>query len=140
MTARHLLLAGALALPALFTRATAGPRPAAAQTSTVAPVDAAETFATEPPDPWADADPADSLYVTARDALNRGDFDRAARLFARVNTRYPDSQYAGDAVFVGGDLNDDPLSGVTDNFYDAGYGHRYRPLGRPDRYRNKVTP
>ena len=45
------------------------------------------------------ADPADSLYTAAREALNDGDFRRAAQLFARVNSRYPDSQYAGDALY-----------------------------------------
>ena len=44
-------------------------------------------------------DPADSLYSTAREALNRGDFRRASQLFGRVNARYPDSPYAGDALY-----------------------------------------
>ena len=45
------------------------------------------------------ADPADSLYASARELMNRGDFRRASQLFARVNTRYPDSPYAGDALY-----------------------------------------
>lgn len=31
------------------------------------------------------------------------------------------SAYRGYTVFVGGDLNDTPLSGTDDNFYDPGY-------------------
>ncbi len=33
------------------------------------------------------------------------------------------SDYAGYVKFVGGDLNDTPLSAVTDNFYHRDYGH-----------------
>jgi HEAT repeat protein len=44
-------------------------------------------------------DPADSLYADARESMNRGDFRRAAQLFARVNARYPESPYAGDALY-----------------------------------------
>ena len=89
MTARHLLLAGALALPALFTRAITALRPAVAQV--VAHADPTETFAVEPPAPWADADPADSLYRLAREALNRDDYRRAAALFAELTERFPRS-------------------------------------------------
>lgn len=54
-----------------------------------------------PPDPGAirTADPADSLYRLARAALSDGDFKRAATLFATVADRYPDSEYAPDALF-----------------------------------------
>jgi HEAT repeat protein len=45
------------------------------------------------------ADPADSLYRLARAALNDGDFKRAATLFATVAERYPDSEYAPDALY-----------------------------------------
>ena len=35
-----------------------------------------------------------------------------------------------------------PRSGAADggrsHVYDPGYGHRYRPLGRPDRYKNRA--
>jgi HEAT repeat protein len=99
MTARHLIIAGALALPALFTRAATGPRPVAAQTSAVVSADAPETFAVEPPPAWADADPADSLYRQAREALNRDDFRRAATLFGELTQRYPRSAYAADALY-----------------------------------------
>ena len=47
----------------------------------------------------ASADPADSVYAEAREALNRGDFRRAQQLFGRVSTRWPDSPYAGDALY-----------------------------------------
>jgi HEAT repeat protein len=45
------------------------------------------------------ADPADSLYRLARAALNDGDFKRAASLFAMVAERYPDSEFAPDALY-----------------------------------------
>ena len=39
-------------------------------------------------------DPADSLYRVAREALNRGDYRRAAQLFNQLTRRYPNSAYA----------------------------------------------
>lgn len=39
-------------------------------------------------------DPADSLYRVAREALNRGDYRRAAQLFNDLTQRYPSSAYA----------------------------------------------
>ena len=47
-----------------------------------------------PPEPWAHPDPADSLYRVAREALNRGDYRRAAQLFNDLTQRYPNSAYA----------------------------------------------
>jgi TolA-binding protein/HEAT repeat protein len=47
-----------------------------------------------PPEPWAHGDPADSLYRVAREALNRGDYRRAAQLFNDLTQRYPNSAYA----------------------------------------------
>jgi HEAT repeat protein len=99
MTVRHLLIAGALGLPALFTRATAGPRAVEAQTTAVAATEAGKAFAVVPPAPWADADPADSLYRLGREALNRDDYRRAAALFGQIVTRYPKSAYAADALY-----------------------------------------
>ena len=52
-----------------------------------------------PPLPWAAEDPADSLYRDAREALNRGDYRRAADLFGRIQSRYPQSEYAADALY-----------------------------------------
>jgi HEAT repeat protein len=57
------------------------------------------SFATTPPEPWAHADPADSLYRLGREAINRGDYRRAARLFAEISDRYPRSEYAPDAPY-----------------------------------------
>lgn len=47
-----------------------------------------------PPESWAPGDPADSLYRVAREALNRGDYRRAAQLFNDLTQRYPSSSYA----------------------------------------------
>lgn len=47
-----------------------------------------------PPAPWAQSDPADSLYRVAREALNRGDYRHAAQLFNDLTRRYPGSSYA----------------------------------------------
>jgi HEAT repeat protein len=44
-------------------------------------------------------DSADSLYRTAREALNRSDFRRASQLFGRVASRYADADVAGDALY-----------------------------------------
>ncbi|HEY2856702.1 MAG TPA: HEAT repeat domain-containing protein [Gemmatimonadaceae bacterium] len=43
---------------------------------------------------WAHPDPADSLYRVAREALNHGDYRRAAQLFNDLTQRYPNSAYA----------------------------------------------
>jgi HEAT repeat protein len=52
-----------------------------------------------PPEAWAKADPADSLYRLAREALSRGDYKRAAEIFHRIPERYPQSVYAGQALY-----------------------------------------
>lgn len=52
-----------------------------------------------PPPAWADDDPADSLYRAGREAINRGDFRRAASIFAEISARYPRSEYAPDALY-----------------------------------------
>jgi HEAT repeat protein len=52
-----------------------------------------------PPAPWAKADPADSLYRLAREALSRGDYRRAAEIFHRIPERFPQSAYAGQALY-----------------------------------------
>ena len=65
------------------------------------------------PAPWATDDPADSLYRSAREALNRNDFKRAAELFEQITSRFPKSSYAADAYYyrgfalyrAGGDTN-----------------------------------
>ena len=49
--------------------------------------------------PWAHEDPADSLYRVAREALNRGEYRRAAQVFNEVTRRYPQSRYAQDCAY-----------------------------------------
>ena len=44
-------------------------------------------------------DPADSLYRLGRTALSDGDFRKAATLFQQVVDRYPDSDFAPDALY-----------------------------------------
>ena len=52
-----------------------------------------------PPAPWAQEDPADSLYRAAREALNRGEYRRAAQLFSEVTKKFPKSKYAQDCAY-----------------------------------------
>src|SRR6202158_1395884 len=54
-----------------------------------------------PPAPWAKADPADSLYRLAREALSRGDYKRAAEIFHGIPERFPQSAYttSGQALY-----------------------------------------
>src|SRR4029079_17250444 len=52
-----------------------------------------------PPAPWAQGDPADSVYRIARDALGRGDYGRAARLFSEVTQKYPSSAYKAESYY-----------------------------------------
>ena len=49
--------------------------------------------------PWAQQDPADSIYRVAREALSRGEYRRAAQMFAEVNSKYPRSVYALDSAY-----------------------------------------
>ena len=51
------------------------------------------------PAPWLRADPADSLYRAAREALGRGDNRAAAALFGQIGARFPKSGYAADALY-----------------------------------------
>ena len=44
-------------------------------------------------------DPADSLYRVAQRLLDRGDFPQAARTFASIYGKYPNSQYTPDAYY-----------------------------------------
>jgi HEAT repeat protein len=46
-----------------------------------------------------EAGPADSLYRLGRDAINAGNFRRAAALFAEISAKYPKSEYAPDAPY-----------------------------------------
>src|SRR5204862_7423600 len=47
-----------------------------------------------PPEAWAKADPADSLYRRAREAWGRGDYKRAEENFHQIHVRYPQCVYA----------------------------------------------
>lgn len=49
--------------------------------------------------PWAREDPADSLYRVAREALNRGEYRRAALAFNEVTRKFPRSRYAQDSAY-----------------------------------------
>jgi len=53
----------------------------------------------DPPQSWAQSDPADSLYRLAREALNRGEYRRAAQLFSDISQKFPSSAYASDARY-----------------------------------------
>jgi len=72
-----------------------------------------EAIASQPPAPWANADPADSLYRAARAALANGDYHRAAELFRRISDSYPQSTYVATAryyeafaLYRGGETSD----------------------------------
>ncbi|HEX5580177.1 MAG TPA: HEAT repeat domain-containing protein [Gemmatimonadaceae bacterium] len=52
-----------------------------------------------PPEARFPADPADSIYRLARQALSRDDFLRAANLFRQIREDYPESAYAPDAMY-----------------------------------------
>lgn len=52
-----------------------------------------------PREPWAQEDPADSLYRVAREALNRGEYRRAAQVFNEVTRKFPQSRYAQDCAY-----------------------------------------
>jgi len=56
-------------------------------------------LASEPPQAWAQKDPADSLYRLARQTLNRGEYRRASQLFGDITQRFPNSAYAADARY-----------------------------------------
>lgn len=56
-------------------------------------------IANDPPQAWAQSDPADSLYRLARQALNRGEYRRAAELFGSITQTFPNSVYAADARY-----------------------------------------
>lgn len=49
---------------------------------------------------WADVvQSPDSLYRAGREALNRGDYGRAAQLFQQLRRTYPRSEYVGDSYY-----------------------------------------
>jgi HEAT repeat protein len=98
MIIRLLLGAGALTLLAAFPNLT--DFGSARETRIESVAHAREPgFAQVPPEPWGEAGPADSLYRLGREAINRGEFRRAAALFAEISAKYPRSEYAPDALY-----------------------------------------
>jgi HEAT repeat protein len=84
---------------------TVAPAPAGAPVATtpalayaVAPAGRSITLPPAPRNLFA-VEPADSLYRLARSALNDGDFRKAAQLFQTVVDKYPDSEFAPDALY-----------------------------------------
>ena len=64
-------------------------------------MDLGGSYGTSPraPQAWAPQDPADSLYRQAQQAMNRGDYRRAASLFKDIPVKQPNSVYASDALY-----------------------------------------
>jgi|SRR5687767_6133624 len=56
-------------------------------------------FTSSAPEAWLQGDPADSLYRSARAALNAGRYREAAAAFQRIRERYPRSGYTPDALY-----------------------------------------
>lgn len=52
-----------------------------------------------PPAPWGQRDPADSLWRAANEAMNRGDYRRAAAIFKEIPQKFQYSAYAADAMY-----------------------------------------
>ncbi len=61
--------------------------------------EARASFNLKAPQGWAPQDPADSLYRQAQQAMNRGDYRRAASLFKDLPVKQPNSVYASDALY-----------------------------------------
>ncbi len=97
MTIRRLLCTGALALPTFIMPAPKQDTIRVAQAAITAYDDAAITEM--PVAPWADADPADSLYRAGREAISNEEFRKAANIFAEIAKKYPRSEYAADAGY-----------------------------------------
>jgi HEAT repeat protein len=54
---------------------------------------------TLPPASWAPADPADSLWRVAHQAVREENYTRAAEVFRRIVERYPQSEYAPQSLY-----------------------------------------
>lgn len=52
-----------------------------------------------PPAPWAQRDPADSLYRAAYETMNKGDYRKAAAMFKEIPAKFQYSAYAADAMY-----------------------------------------
>jgi HEAT repeat protein len=57
------------------------------------------TYSLRAPQGWAPQDPADSAWRQAQQAMNRGDYRRAASLFKDIPAKQPNSVYASDALY-----------------------------------------
>ena len=79
------------------------PMPELAPFGSMAPIAAVHIgrdFTDRPaPAPWAQGDPADSVYRSARNALSNGEYGLAAKLFADLAKNYPKSAYQNDARY-----------------------------------------
>lgn len=63
-------------------------------------VERARTTRTPAPDlPWIQEDPANRIYLSAREALNQRRFEEAAGQFAEIRSRYPRSGYVADSYY-----------------------------------------
>ncbi len=51
------------------------------------------------PAPWIQEDPASKAYQAAREALNARRYEEAARAFAELRSRFPNSGYVADAYY-----------------------------------------
>ena len=56
-------------------------------------------IASHAPAPWLQADPADSIYRVAREALNKGRFREALEAFQQLERKYPESGYVADGLY-----------------------------------------
>jgi HEAT repeat protein len=101
MNFRRLILTGAIAFPTSLVMPASHSVARLESMETQGIEQQAETarIAEVPPAPWADADPADSLYRAGIEAINRQDFRRAAGIFAEISRRFPKSEYAADANY-----------------------------------------
>jgi len=59
----------------------------------------AGNYSPRAPQGWAPQDPADSAWRQAQQAMNRGDYRRAAGLFKDIPVKQPNSVYASDALY-----------------------------------------
>jgi HEAT repeat protein/TolA-binding protein len=57
------------------------------------------SYSPKAPQGWAPQDPADSIYRQAQQAMNRGDYRRAASMFKDLPVKQPNSVYAPDALY-----------------------------------------
>ena len=71
----------------------------AARAPAVTPGAGGEGTLQAPPPPSMQADPADSLYRVALSALKARNYRRAGELFGSIETRFPKSHYAPDAMY-----------------------------------------